>query len=321
MLLSNLCGQKQTGQVWNFLVEKLLSLGFWQSLIDECTFYLDYVIFILNDDLGPNDHKLSNDIKENKTSLDIEDQGHLTDCVGLTNTRGSNGYHEFTQQVLIGSIINDVNIGMHTLSLDILFETHQIAKYSPDPRKEHGEAIIYLMQYLKTTLYLGLKFHPIILRALNAFSTQISRKTGMETMHKLILVLLSHIIFYARCPIIWASVSLSITEAEYTFISMAFRDIIPVMELLDKLKHRYFQLLCTQPIVYCKVFEDNSGPLEPAHLPELCPRTKHINVCDHHIPDNAQLGLIKVVPISTDDQIADILTKPLSQNSFSNTGV
>ena len=129
------------------------------------------------------------------------------------------------------------------------------------------------------------------------------------------------IIFYARCPIIWASklqsqVALSTTEAEYIAMSMALRDVIPVMELLDEIKSRNFQVICTHPIVYCKVFEDNSGALELARLPKLCPRTKHINVCYHHFREHVRVGLIKVLPIGTEDQIADALTKPLAQNSF-----
>ena len=40
MQLSNLYGQKQAGCVWNsFPVEKLLSLGFQQSLINECIIF------------------------------------------------------------------------------------------------------------------------------------------------------------------------------------------------------------------------------------------------------------------------------------------
>ena len=117
MLLSNLYGQKQAGCVWNsFLVEKLLSLGFQQSLIDECVFYHDDIIFIVYVDdgifLGPDDRKLTSVIKEIKrTGLDIEDQGHPADYVGVTITKHSNGYFEFTQRALIDSIINDVNIG------------------------------------------------------------------------------------------------------------------------------------------------------------------------------------------------------------------
>eukprot|EP00804_Cyclotella_cryptica_P011849 CCRYP_015370-RA/>CCRYP_015370-RA protein AED:0.38 eAED:0.38 QI:0/-1/0/1/-1/0/1/0/109 len=99
-------------------------------------------------------------------------------------------------------------------------------------------------------------------------------------------------------------------------MSMALRDVIPIMELMNEFRERIFKVICTQPQVYCKVFEDNSGALEFAQLPKLCPRTKHTNICYHHFKEHVHLGLIKILPISTDDQIADALTKPLTQNAF-----
>ena len=129
------------------------------------------------------------------------------------------------------------------------------------------------------------------------------------------------IIFYAGCPIIWASklqsqVALSTTEAEYIALSMSLRDVLPIMFLLDEMKCRNFQVICTTPHVYCKVFEDNSGALELARLPKLRPRTKHINVCYHHFREHVRSRKVKIFPIGTKDQTADALTKALPQNTF-----
>ena len=82
------------------------------------------------------------------------------------------------------------------------------------------------------------------------------------------------------------------------------------------MKEKGFQVICTQPYVYCKVFEDNSGALELARLPKMRPCTKHINVCYHHFREHVQNGLIKIFPVGTKDQMADILTKALPQNDF-----
>jgi hypothetical protein len=89
------------------------------------------------------------------------------------------------------------------------------------------------------------------------------------------------IVFYAGSPISWASklqsqVALSTTEAEYIAMSQSLRYVIPVMNLLQEMRERDYQVICTKPHVYCKVFEDNSGALELAKLPKLRPRTKHI---------------------------------------------
>jgi Reverse transcriptase (RNA-dependent DNA polymerase) len=50
-LKKNLFGQKQAGRVWNkHLVNKLESVGFKQSVIDECLFFKSSAMFILYTD-------------------------------------------------------------------------------------------------------------------------------------------------------------------------------------------------------------------------------------------------------------------------------
>ncbi len=88
------------------------------------------------------------------------------------------------------------------------------------------------------------------------------------------------------------------------------------MELIQEMKDHHIPVICTKPYVYCKVFEDNSEALELARLPQLCPRKKHTNVCYHHFREHVRKGLIKILPVGTADQIADVLTKALAQNDF-----
>ena len=97
---------------------------------------------------------------------------------------------------------------------------------------------------------------------------------------------------------------------------MSLRDVIPIMELIKEMKEHNIPVICTKPYVYCKVFEDNSGALELARLPKLRPRTKHINVCYHHFREQVRNELIKIYPVGTSDQTADVLTKTLAQNDF-----
>jgi hypothetical protein len=65
-------------------------------------------------------------------------------------------------------------------------------------------------------------------------------------------------------------------------MSQALRDVIPAMNLLQEMREKNFKVVCIEPYVYCKVFEDNAGALELARLPKLRPRTKHIHVCYYH---------------------------------------
>jgi hypothetical protein len=204
-LEKNIYGQKQAG-VWNsFLVDKLTFIGFTTSLIDDCVFFCGDIIFVVFVDdgifLGSNDSQLQEVIKEiQNLGLNIDDQGHPADYVGVNIKKLKDGFYEFTQRALIDSIINDVglkdakvkpvpakvSLQLHvfkdkpafdlnfnyrstvgklnylaqTTRPDIMYPMHQIAMYSSDPRQSHGEAILYLVCYLKKMLNQGLKFKP-----------------------------------------------------------------------------------------------------------------------------------------------------------------
>ena len=70
------------------------------------------------------------------------------------------------------------------------------------------------------------------------------------------------------------------------------------------------------PNVYCKAFEDNSGAYELARCPKIRPRTKHINQKYHHF--RSYVGTrIHVYQVSTEDQVADLMTKALGFELFS----
>jgi hypothetical protein len=88
------------------------------------------------------------------------------------------------------------------------------------------------------------------------------------------------------------------------------------MNPIHEFKEHGFSVTSSQPKVYCKAFEDNYGALELACLPKMRPQTKHINIKYHHFREYIRLGLIKKLPISTTEQIADIFNKNLTQNTF-----
>jgi hypothetical protein len=52
-------------------------------------------------------------------------------------------------------IIVKLNYFAQTSRPDIVYATHQIVKYLSNPREPHGEALLYLLCYLKKTLDLG----------------------------------------------------------------------------------------------------------------------------------------------------------------------
>jgi hypothetical protein len=121
------------------------------------------------------------------------------------------------------SVVGKLNYLAQTTHPDIMYATHQIAKYSSDPRTSHGEAVIYLIRYLKKTRDLGLRFKPDPSKGCECYCdadypglwnkafAPVDRSTSKSRS--------GWIIFYAGCPISWASklqsqVALSTTKAE-----------------------------------------------------------------------------------------------------------
>ncbi len=182
-------------------------------------------------------------------SLSIEDQGHPADYVGVSIKRLKNGSYEFTQCTLIDSIIDNVgltdsktkpvpakaslqlnafkdeppfdldfnywsaigklNYLAQTTRPDIMYVTHQIAKYASDPRKTHGEAILYLVRYLMKSRDLGIRFKPNSSKGFkcycNADFSGLWNKTQAPDNPSTAKSQSSWIIFYVGCPVSWAS--------------------------------------------------------------------------------------------------------------------
>ena len=121
------------------------------------------------------------------------------------------------------------------------------------------------------------------------------------------------------CPLTWKSqlqteITLSSTESEYTGLSYALREAIPIMQTLTEMKKKGFPVGNKTPIVKCEVFEDNSGALEIATNHKFRPRTKHLNVKLHHFRDYVTRGEIQIAKIDTTKQLADYLTKPVNED-------
>ena len=126
-----------------------------------------------------------------------------------------------------------------------------------------------------------------------------------------------YIIKFLGCPIIWKSqlqteIALSSSESEYTGLSYALREAIPVMQLIREMSALGFIEQQKPPKIYCEVFEDNSGALEMANIHKYRPRTKHLNVKLHHFRQYVNDGSVIVRKIDTAEQQADYLTKPLA---------
>jgi hypothetical protein len=61
---------------------------------------------------------------------------------------------------------------------------------------------------------------------------------------------------------------------------------------------------------------DSTSAMSVAKNPVLHSKTKNIEVRYHFLRDNVEKGKIDLINVPTHDQLADIFTKPLDQETF-----
>ena len=231
---------------------------------------------------------------------------------------------DFDQSFDYRSVIGMLNYLDAGSRSDIAYAMHQCARFVSNPKVEHGRAVRWLARYIRATKDKGTTFTPNPELGLEVFvdadfagnwdAFDASNRDTARSRH-------GYIIRYAGCPIIWKSqlqneISLSSTESEYMGLSYALRQSIPLMELLKEMKDLGFKVLSRNTKVHCKVFEDNSGAIEMAKVHKFRPRTKHLNVKLHHFRSYVASKQISIHQIKSDQQLADYLTKPLTEEKL-----
>ncbi len=87
-------------------------MGFKPSEHDECVFYHGTTIFIVYTDdtilLGPDKKEIESIYKKLDATFKIEDQGDLSDYLGIKFIRNSDGAMEWSQPTLTNSILKDL---------------------------------------------------------------------------------------------------------------------------------------------------------------------------------------------------------------------
>lgn len=124
----------------------------------------------------------------------------------------------------------------------------------------------------------------------------------------------SGFIFYLNGGVIhWASrkqdsVSLSSTESEYISLSEAGKEAKYLRMLLNELGELQEEATL--------IYGDNQSALKMLHFEKTSVYTKHIDTRYHFIRELVQKEEIKAEFVGTDENIADILTKPLGASKI-----
>ncbi len=99
------------------------------------------------------------------------------------------------------------------------------------------------------------------------------------------------------------------TFAEYVALSEAVTEVLFIRNVCDEM----FNVDVNEPINF---YEDNSGAVSIAKFGNFTKNSKHIEIQYLYINEHYCNGVIDIIKVKSDENIADILTKALSKDKF-----
>ncbi|XP_070050207.1 uncharacterized protein [Nicotiana tomentosiformis] len=176
-------------------------------------------------------------------------------------------------KLLLEDIVGKPNFLQHTRH-DIAFSVQHLSQFLQAPQVPHMLAVIHVLRYLSVAPAMGILLSPGVDFTLKAYSDSDWAACAMSRKS-----VSGYFFTLGGCHVSWKSkkqqtVSLSSAEAEYRALRQA--------------------------------------ALHIAKNPVFHERTKHIEIDYHYVHDNVTSGLVSLHYVASVEQLADIMTKPLT---------
>ncbi|GJW06864.1 hypothetical protein Tco_1569287 [Tanacetum coccineum] len=251
--------------------------------------------------------KQSKYIKEMLTKFGLEDSKPtktpmLTE-IKLTKDDEADSMDSSKYRGMIGSLLY-----LTASRPDIMFSVCLCARFQENPKTTHLEVVKRIFRYIRGTTHLGLwypkgtRIETIVYADSDHAGDYVDRKStsGVYT-------------FMGCCLTSWfakkqTALAISTTEAEYVSAGKACQQALWTKQALIDYDIR----LDDVPIM-C----ESKGTIELSKNLVQHSRTKHIEIRHHFLCGNVQKGNISIEKVASEDNIADIFTKPLKREVFS----
>ena len=191
---------------------------------------------------------------------------------------------------------------------DLAYVLSMVSQFMHSPSEEHMNAVIRILRYLKSSPGKGILFTKGDSLDINGYananwagSVQDRRSTS------------GYFTFVGGNLVTWRSkkqevVARSSAEAEYRGMTKAICELLWIRNLMQDLHIKQVSPM--------KLYCDNKASCDIAHNPVQHDRTKHVEVDRHFIKEKLEEKLIEVPHVRSQDQLADVLTKAVSNQAF-----
>ncbi|KAK2373410.1 hypothetical protein QL285_074443 [Trifolium repens] len=192
---------------------------------------------------------------------------------------------------------------------DIAYATQQLSQFLQKPTITHYNAACRVIRYLKSSPGRGLLYPRSSDLQILGFSDA-DWAGCVETRRSTT----GYCFFLGSSLISWKAkkqitVSRSSSEAEYRALSSTTCELIWLLSLMKDVG-----IQCDKsPVIYC----DNQSAIHIASNTVFHERTKHLEIDCHLVREKLQQGMLRLLPVPTQDQLADCLTKALPGPKFS----
>uniref|UniRef100_A0A2N9FEM3 CCHC-type domain-containing protein n=1 Tax=Fagus sylvatica TaxID=28930 RepID=A0A2N9FEM3_FAGSY len=354
LLRRALYGLKQAPRAWFAKFSSIVhQFGFSSSSHDTALFirrsdkgmillllYVDDMIITGDDHSGISDFKLFL-----HQQFEMKDLGHLSYFLGLEVSSDSTGYYlsqaKYASDLLSRAGLTDTKVVSTPLEMnarltpldgtplsdatlyrqlvgslvyltvtrpDIAHAVHLVSQFLSAPHSTHYAAVLHILRYIKGTMFHGLHFSAHSTLDLCAYSD--ADWAGDPTDRRSTT---GFCFFLGDSLISWRSkkqhiVSRSSTEAEYRALADTTSELLALRWLLEDMGLTH----SSPTIIHC----DNRSAIQIAHNDVFHERTKHIEIDCHLVRHHLSAGILRLLPVSSSDQTADIFTKTFPPGRF-----
>jgi hypothetical protein len=215
-------------------------------------------------------------------------------------------YFEYMSRVPYSSAVGSLMYAMVCSRPDLSYAMSLVSRYMANPGKEHWKAVQWIFRYLRGTSNACLKFgktdEGLVGYVDSDFAADLDKRRSLT----------GYVFTLGGCAVSWRAtlqsvVAQSTTEAEYMAIAEACKESVWLKGL--------FAELCGDDTCI-NLFCDSQSAIYLTKDQMFHERTKHIDVKYHYVRDVVAKGKLKVCKISTHDNPADMMTKPVPVTKF-----